>query len=73
MSLALFSRQKESENWRIKDEFRLRLFVINPNNLDTTDRQLRDCIYDAIEELAERIVKLNGRLNKLERKHEKAN
>ncbi len=49
------------------------LFVINPNNLDTTDRQLRDCIYDAIEELAERIVKLNGRLNKLERKHEKAN
>ena len=46
------------------------LFVINPNNLDTTDRQLRDCIYDAVEELATRIVKLNDRLNELEREHD---
>lgn len=30
------------------------LFVIDPNNKDTTPEQLRDCIYDALQILDER-------------------
>lgn len=34
------------------------LYVIHPNNEDTTPEQLRDCLYDALEKLEERIKEL---------------
>lgn len=34
------------------------LYVIRPNNEDTTPEQLRDCLYDALEKLDERIKEL---------------
>ncbi len=34
------------------------LFVIDPNNGDTTLSQLRDCIKDALETLERRIAKI---------------
>ena len=34
------------------------LFVINSQNTDTTQEQLRDCIRDAIEQIISRLKKL---------------
>lgn len=34
------------------------LFVIDPNNNDSTPEQIRDCIKDALEVLEKRIKKL---------------
>lgn len=42
------------------------LYVIDPTNLDTSMHQLRDCLKDAIDELAKRTASLDDRLNKLE-------
>lgn len=42
------------------------LYVIDPSNHDTNMHQLRDCLKDAIYELAERTASLSERLNKLE-------
>ncbi len=36
------------------------LFVIDAQNKETTPEQLRDCIYDAIERLDERLKRLEG-------------
>lgn len=32
------------------------LFVINPENKDTTFEQFRDCVYDALSELNKRVL-----------------
>lgn len=42
------------------------LYVIDPANNDTRMSQLRDCLKDAIDELAKRTAVLSDRLNKLE-------
>ena len=42
------------------------LYVIDPTNHDTSMYQLRDCLKDAIDELAKRTASLSERLNKLE-------
>lgn len=36
------------------------MYVINPNNTDTTFGQLRDCIYDALQRIGERIDTIEG-------------
>lgn len=40
------------------------LFVINAQNKDTTPEQLRDCIYDALKRMDERLNIIESLLNK---------
>lgn len=40
------------------------LFVINAENEDTTTEELRDCIYDALERIDERLNIIEAYLNK---------
>lgn len=39
------------------------LFVINPENGDTTSEQFRDCIYDALQRIDERLTKIEGKID----------
>lgn len=48
------------------------LYVIDPTNHDTSMYQLRDCLKDAIDELAKRTASLSERLNKLENESDAA-
>jgi len=38
------------------------LFVINPQNNDTTLEQFRDCVYDALQRMDERLNIIEGLL-----------
>lgn len=40
------------------------LYVINAQNKDTTSAQLRDCIYDALQRIDERLNIVEGWINK---------
>lgn len=40
------------------------LYVINPQNTDTTLEQLRDCIYDALKRIDERLNIIESWINK---------
>lgn len=42
------------------------LYVIDPSNINATKYHLRECLKDAIDELASRTASLSERLNKLE-------
>lgn len=43
------------------------LYVLDPENKDTKEHQIRDCIYDAIVRLAEKSEELERRIMQLEK------
>lgn len=40
------------------------LFVIDPNNKDTTSEQFRDCVFDALQNLNNKVEALKKLLDK---------
>ena len=39
------------------------LFVIDPENGNTTSEQFRDCIYDALQRIDERLTKIESKID----------